>query len=74
MTEVTYDGAYQNLHGVEMSRAYATALDISFDVRGGLFIRQVHHWAALLFMAAMSSTCSGSSSPVRSASRVRRTG
>src|SRR4029079_15743090 len=27
--------------------------DISFDVRGGLLMRQVHHWAALLFLAAM---------------------
>ena len=36
-----------------MSTAYASALHISFDVRGGLFVRQVHHWAALLFVAAM---------------------
>ncbi len=34
--------------------AYATALELSFDVRGGLFMRQLHHWAALLFIAAMS--------------------
>ncbi|APT90988.1 menaquinol-cytochrome C reductase [Corynebacterium sphenisci DSM 44792] len=49
MTKVIYDGAYAPLNGVEMSRAYETALQISFEVRGGLFIRQVHHWAALLF-------------------------
>ena len=36
-----------------MSRAYETALDISFEVRGGLFVRQVHHWAALLFAASI---------------------
>ena len=36
-----------------MSRAYATALNISFEVRGGLFVRQMHHWAALMFMMAM---------------------
>ena len=36
-----------------MSRAYATALDISFEVRGGLFVRQIHHWAALLFVASI---------------------
>ncbi|MEO9223284.1 MAG: cytochrome bc complex cytochrome b subunit [Mycobacteriaceae bacterium] len=53
MAEVTYNGVYQNLRGVEMSRAYETTLNISFEVRGGLFIRQVHHWAALLFLAAM---------------------
>ena len=26
---------------------------ISFDVRGGLLMRQMHHWAAMLFIAAM---------------------
>ncbi|MBN9643069.1 cytochrome bc complex cytochrome b subunit [Corynebacterium mendelii] len=49
ITKVIYDGAYAPLRGVEMSRAYKTALDLSFEVRGGLFIRQMHHWAALLF-------------------------
>src|SRR5215217_3650178 len=53
MAEVTYDGVYQPLRGVEMSRAYASALDISFEVRGGLFVRQIHHWAALMFAAAI---------------------
>ena len=53
ITKVIYDGAYLPLNGVEMSRAYATALDISFEVRGGLFVRQMHHWAALMFMMAM---------------------
>lgn len=53
ITKVIYDGAYLPLNGVEMSHAYATALDLSFDVRGGLFVRQMHHWAALMFMMAM---------------------
>ncbi|MGH3803382.1 MAG: cytochrome bc1 complex cytochrome b subunit, partial [Pseudonocardiaceae bacterium] len=53
MTEVVYDGSFQNLRGIEMSRAYETSLEISFDVRGGLFVRQVHHWSALIFLAAM---------------------
>ena len=53
MAEVTYQGTYQNLRGVEMSRAYETSLNLSFEVRGGLFVRQIHHWAALLFLAAM---------------------
>jgi ubiquinol-cytochrome c reductase cytochrome b subunit len=53
MGEVTYNGSYVPLRGVEMSRAYASTLHISFDVRGGLVIRQIHHWAALLFIAAM---------------------
>ncbi|QFU87660.1 cytochrome bc complex cytochrome b subunit [Amycolatopsis sp. YIM 10] len=53
MQEVIYDGAYQNLQGVEMSKAFASTLDITFEVRGGLFVRQLHHWAALIFVAAM---------------------
>ncbi len=53
MVDVTYEGVYQPLRGVEMSRAFASTLDISFEVRGGLFVRQVHHWAALLFAAAI---------------------
>jgi ubiquinol-cytochrome c reductase cytochrome b subunit len=52
-TEVIYDGSYIPLHGLKMSEAYASTLDISFDVRGGLIIRQIHHWAALIFVAAM---------------------
>ena len=38
---------------MKMSEAYASTLDISFDVRGGLLIRQIHHWAALIFIAAI---------------------
>ncbi len=53
MAKVIYDGAYAPLNGVEMSRAYETALQISFEVRGGLFIRQIHHWAALLFAVSI---------------------
>ncbi|RDI49941.1 cytochrome bc1 complex cytochrome b subunit [Nocardia mexicana] len=53
MTEVVYNGAYQPLRGVTMSRAFESALNITFEVRGGLFVRQVHHWAALLFSASM---------------------
>jgi ubiquinol-cytochrome c reductase cytochrome b subunit len=52
MAEVTYDGSYAPLKGAQMSIAYASSLDISFDIRGGLIMRQVHHWAALLFVAA----------------------
>jgi ubiquinol-cytochrome c reductase cytochrome b subunit len=53
MREVVYDGSYAPLRGVEMSAAYDSALQLSFDVRGGLFMRQLHHWAALLFVAAI---------------------
>jgi ubiquinol-cytochrome c reductase cytochrome b subunit len=51
--EVTYDGAYGPLRGARMSAAFASTLGISFEVRGGLVVRQIHHWAALLFLAAL---------------------
>lgn len=53
MKEVIYDGSYQPLEGIKMSAAYASTLDISFDVRGGLLMRQIHHWAALIFMVGI---------------------
>jgi quinol---cytochrome-c reductase cytochrome b subunit len=53
MSDVIYHGSYIPLRGVKMSEAYASTLNISFDVRGGLLIRQIHHWAADLFMAAI---------------------
>jgi ubiquinol-cytochrome c reductase cytochrome b subunit len=51
--EVVYTGSYEPLRGVEMSAAYRSALELSFDVRAGLVMRQIHHWAALLFLAAI---------------------
>lgn len=51
--EVVYEGRYEPLRGVEMSQAYASTLDISFEVRAGLVMRQMHHWAALVFVAAI---------------------
>ncbi len=53
MQEVIYHGSFTNMQGLPMSRAFATTLDLSFDVRGGLFMRQLHHWAALIFVASM---------------------
>ena len=53
MVRTSYHGPYVPLRGVTMSKAYASTLHISFDVRGGLLIRQVHYWAALLFLAAI---------------------
>lgn len=52
MAHTYYDGSYAPLKGAEMTVAYASSLDISFDIRGGLLMRQAHHWAALLFVAA----------------------
>ena len=51
--EVVYEGSYEPLEGLKMSAAYASTLHISFEVRGGLLMRQIHHWAALIFMAAI---------------------
>ncbi|HKO32676.1 MAG TPA: cytochrome b N-terminal domain-containing protein, partial [Candidatus Limnocylindria bacterium] len=53
MKEVAYQGPYPALRGTEMSAAYESSLNLSFEVRGGLFMRQMHHWAALLFMASI---------------------
>ena len=53
MATVVYYGSYSKLDGAPMSQAYRSVLDISFDVRGGLLIRQVHHWSADLFVAAI---------------------
>jgi ubiquinol-cytochrome c reductase cytochrome b subunit len=53
VNEVVYRGAYEPLRGVEMSEAYASVLRLSFEVRAGLVMRQIHHWAALVFVAAI---------------------
>nr|WP_069813953.1 cytochrome b N-terminal domain-containing protein [Streptomyces sp. TP-A0874] len=53
MTEQTYTGSYPPMQGVRTSEAYASVLHISFDVRGGLLVRQIHHWGALVFVAAI---------------------
>jgi ubiquinol-cytochrome c reductase cytochrome b subunit len=51
--EIIYHGTYTKLDGVSMSEAYESTLSISFDVRGGLLIRQIHHWAAMVFVGAV---------------------
>ncbi|WP_097240474.1 MULTISPECIES: cytochrome bc1 complex cytochrome b subunit [unclassified Streptomyces] len=53
MGEVVYDGSYVPLKGIPMSEAYASTMRISFEVRGGLLMRQIHHWAAIVFIASM---------------------
>jgi ubiquinol-cytochrome c reductase cytochrome b subunit len=53
MGQVTYDGPFAPMQGVEMSEAFASTLHLSFEVTGGLLMRQIHHWAALLFVAAI---------------------
>ncbi|MCT9078307.1 cytochrome bc1 complex cytochrome b subunit [Streptomyces fulvoviolaceus] len=53
MEKVEYQGSYAPLQGQLVSEAFDSTMHISFDVRGGLLIRQAHHWAALVFVAAM---------------------
>ncbi|GAB3811646.1 hypothetical protein GCM10027605_52050 [Micromonospora zhanjiangensis] len=53
MKEVVYNGSFTPLRGTTMSAAYESSLNLTFDVRGGLVMRQMHHWAALLFMASI---------------------
>ncbi len=50
---VVYDGPWQPLQGQQVSAAFRSVLRLSFEVRAGLVMRQVHHWAALLFLAAI---------------------
>ena len=49
----TYHGSYAPLRGLQMTEAYKSVVDISFDVKTGLLIRQTHHWAADVFVAAI---------------------
>ena len=53
MAEIEYEGTYQLMRGLQVSEAFASTLSLSFDIRGGLLVRQIHHWAAILFIAAM---------------------
>ena len=51
--DVVYHGAYVPLQGQHMTDAYRSVLDISTSVKAGLLIRQTHHWAADVFIAAI---------------------
>jgi ubiquinol-cytochrome c reductase cytochrome b subunit len=53
VTQIVYDGSYEPRVGQTVSEAYASTMSVSFDVRGGLLLRQIHHWAALIFAAAI---------------------
>ncbi|MEV1008984.1 cytochrome bc complex cytochrome b subunit [Streptomyces sp. NPDC049881] len=53
MAEVEYHGPFKPMQGIMMTEAYASALDINFEVRGGLLVRQIHHWAALIFVVGI---------------------
>ena len=53
LAQTTYEGSYEPLRGARMSDAYRSVVDLSLDTRAGLLIRQTHHWAALVFVAAI---------------------
>ena len=51
--ETTYTGGYAPLRGETVSVAFDSVMRLSVDNETGLLIRQTHHWAALLFLAAI---------------------
>lgn len=51
--DVVYHGVYKPLDGAKMSAAFRSTLDLSFSVRGGLLMRQMHHWAANIFVGSI---------------------
>jgi ubiquinol-cytochrome c reductase cytochrome b subunit len=53
LAKTTYQGSYEPLHGATVSHAFRSTMDISFDVKAGLLIRQTHHWAADVFLVAI---------------------
>jgi ubiquinol-cytochrome c reductase cytochrome b subunit len=53
VAETTYTGPYTTLQGQSMSEAFASTMHLSFEVRGGLLMRQIHHWAALIFVVSI---------------------
>jgi ubiquinol-cytochrome c reductase cytochrome b subunit len=50
---LTYDGPYPPLKGAEVSAAFDSVMRLSFEVRAGLLMRQIHHWTAVVFVAAI---------------------
>jgi ubiquinol-cytochrome c reductase cytochrome b subunit len=52
-TVVVYHGGYTPLDGVRMSEAYLSSVNLSFAVRSGLLMRQMHHWAADVFIGSI---------------------
>ena len=52
-SQVIYHGTYAPLRGQRVSEAFESTVNISFGVRGGLLIRQMHHWAADIFVGSI---------------------
>jgi ubiquinol-cytochrome c reductase cytochrome b subunit len=53
LAKTVYDGGYAPLRGQQVSEAYKSVVDLSFDVKAGLLIRQTHHWAADVFVVSI---------------------
>jgi ubiquinol-cytochrome c reductase cytochrome b subunit len=53
VAETTYQGDYDPLRGETMSEAYKSVVELSFDVRAGLVMRQAHHWAAFTMIGSL---------------------
>jgi len=71
---VVYHGPYLPLRGVRVSQAYASSVDLSFSVRAGLLMRQMHHWACDIFVGAIVVHMARVFLPEHSASHAKRTG
>ena len=50
---VVYDGPYAPLQGQQVSAAFDSTMRLSFEVKAGLLMRQTHHWATLVLVAAI---------------------
>jgi ubiquinol-cytochrome c reductase cytochrome b subunit len=53
LAHVVYHGEYAPLRGHEVTKAYESTLQLSFGTKAGLLIRQTHHWAANVLVAAI---------------------
>jgi ubiquinol-cytochrome c reductase cytochrome b subunit len=52
-TLVVYRGPYLPLYGQHVTEAFASSVNLSFSVRAGLLMRQMHHWACDIFVGSM---------------------
>ena len=52
-TLVVYHGSYAPLRGQHVTQAFASSVDLSFEVRCGMLMRQMHHWACDIFVGAI---------------------
>jgi ubiquinol-cytochrome c reductase cytochrome b subunit len=53
VSDVVYNGPYKPLDGQHVSEAYLSTVNLSFSVRFGLIMRQMHHWAANIFVGSI---------------------